>query len=159
MCEPEKNLVMLERAKRHIKYSEGYRDQLYRDSNGYITGGFGHCLDTVHPFPTIRDFWESKFIEDFEEAREMTNIFILENKLEHLSCVRRSILIDMIYNMGYAGVSKFKRMIRGLKEQNYELAAQSMKESLWYEQTGRRAHRLYEAMLTDSYPLFPGGYE
>ena len=51
----------------------------------------------------------------------------------------QTVLVDMIYNLGKAGLGGFKNTLRYMKEANYPQAATNMERSLWYRQTGSRA--------------------
>lgn len=52
----------------------------------------------------------------------------------------------MMFNLGYPRYSKFKLMIKGIKDKNYDEAAKQMKQSRWYNQVTNRAERLIERM-------------
>jgi GH24 family phage-related lysozyme (muramidase) len=67
-----------------------------------------------------------------------------------------NILVNMHFNLGRAGVKKFKGMIKAIKAKNYKLAARHMEFSKpnakkktktpWLLQTGNRAQRLIDRM-------------
>lgn len=67
--------------------------------------------------------------------------FCAENNLD-LPVKAKGIICEMIFQMGFAGVSKFKNMIKYLKEENYPDAANEMMRSRWYKQTPNRARSL-----------------
>ena len=48
----------------------------------------------------------------------------------------------MSYQMGVNGVSKFRKMITNMKDENWSKAADEMLDSLWARQTSNRANRL-----------------
>jgi len=48
--------------------------------------------------------------------------------------VRQCALVNMVFNLGQAGVMKFKKMIAAIKANNWEEAANQAKDSLWYRQ-------------------------
>ena len=58
----------------------------------------------------------------------------------------RKILADMSYNMGKTTLSEFKNFKAALKNKDYKTAAEEMKNSSWYKQTGRRAKNHYKHM-------------
>ena len=62
--------------------------------------------------------------------------------------VRRKVCIDMAFNLGLGGFSKFKNMIRALAAKDYQKAAREMENSVWYRQVGDRAKRLVRMMRT-----------
>ena len=53
-----------------------------------------------------------------------------------------SVLIEMAFQMGVAGVSKFEKMLAALIDHNYKLAAEEMLDSKWARQTPTRAQAL-----------------
>lgn len=64
----------------------------------------------------------------------------------------RTVLINMAYNMGVAGLLQFKNTLYYIKEGNYVQAARNMEQSLWYRQTKSRAKELVERMETQTIP-------
>jgi len=70
------------------------------------------------------------FLPDFDERPEP---------------VRRA-LVDMTYNMGRHGVSKFEKALGSLREGDYGRAADHMADSKWFKQTGRRARHHVDAV-------------
>jgi len=59
---------------------------------------------------------------------------------------RRRALIDIRYTLGPSGFREFKQMIKAIKVGDYALAAEEMKDSLWYKQVGVRGKELYDMM-------------
>jgi lysozyme len=52
----------------------------------------------------------------------------------------------MRINLGLGGLLSFKKMIKALKENNFEEAANEMENSKWYHQVGRRSDHLVQMM-------------
>ena len=67
---------------------------------------------------------------------------------ERLLPEARDIVARMIYQMGYAGVSKFKNMLKALTQvpPDYERAAREMLDSRWAAQTSDRANHEADRM-------------
>jgi len=65
-----------------------------------------------------------------------------------LDFVRRQVLIDMCFNMGWPTLSNFKKMFAALKDGDYEEAANQMIDSKWYRDVKKRAEYLVESMRT-----------
>lgn len=120
---------------------EGLRRKPYRCTEGYLTIGVGLNLD-------------AGITED--EA-----IWLLQNRLKgiiaqleqydwytKLDPIRQKVLIDMAYNLGMAGLLKFRRMIAAIELGDYEAAADQMLDSRWARQVKTRADRLAEMMRT-----------
>ena len=56
------------------------------------------------------------------------------------------IVANMMFNMGYTRLSKFRGMKRGVDSRNWEEAADEMVDSRWYTQVTNRADRLVVRM-------------
>ena len=56
------------------------------------------------------------------------------------------VLVEMAYQMGPGALGKFKGMFKALQQGNYRLAAHSIRDSLWYRQTTRRAETMARYM-------------
>ena len=54
----------------------------------------------------------------------------------------RDMLVEMAYQLGVGGVSKFKKMLKAIKEANWCEAYKEGKDSRWYRQTTRRAEEV-----------------
>ena len=48
----------------------------------------------------------------------------------------------MVFQIGFSGVMKFRKMIANMQEKNWKGAADEMLDSLWAKQTPSRANRL-----------------
>jgi len=60
---------------------------------------------------------------------------------EHPECVKE-VLIEMVFQLGVGGVSKFKKFLANLSTKTYHLAADEMLDSRWAKQTPMRAEKL-----------------
>ena len=121
---------------------EGMRLRPYRCTAGKLTIGVGRNL-------------EDKGISHHEAMMLLRNdIEEITGQLERhswyvaLGPVRRKVLIDMAFNLGVQGLSKFRKMIEALKRADYEAAADEMVNSRWYRQVGERGRRLERMMRT-----------
>ena len=64
-----------------------------------------------------------------------------------LSSLRKEVVMNMTYNLGFRGFSKFKRTIYYIEKKMYLDASKEMLDSLWARQVGPRATRLSKRML------------
>ena len=124
---------------------EGMRLKPYRDTVGKLTIGVGRNLDDVG-------------ISEEEAILLLTHdIDLCEKQLSNLpwyhdlSHVRKDVLIDMVFNMGFRGMLSFKRMIIAIENHNWTDAATQMLDSKWAVQVGRRARELAYMMENDRY--------
>lgn len=94
------------------------------------------------------------------EAFMMLSNDIAECQLDMLSFdwfadldeVRQAVLLDMRFNLGAAGIRKFKNTLGLIQSGKYTEAADAMLQSLWAKQVGQRAHRLSKMMRTGQWP-------
>jgi lysozyme len=120
---------------------EGVRLKPYRDTVGKLTIGVGRNLDDVGLFRSEADFLLSNDIA--RVYRDCLQAFPFFTALDH---VRQKVLLDMCFNLGIAGLKKFKRTLGYVAAGEYDKAAAAMLESKWARQVGKRAHRLAEMM-------------
>ena len=71
----------------------------------------------------------------------------LYNDFDELPEEAQLIIANMMFNMGYTRLSKFKGMKRGVDSRNWEEAAVEMVDSRWYTQVTNRAERLVQRMI------------
>ena len=135
---------LLESVKRH----EGYRNKVYLDTLNKRTVGVGHLC--------VEDFWE-----DDKEYDEDFLMGILEKDLQSaidqaddmckdlkISSDAKILIIEMIFQLGGNGVSKFRKMWQALQQDppDYAEASVQMLDSRWAKQTPNRAQEMAEHM-------------
>ena len=124
-----------------IRKHEGFRAKVYKDTLDFDTIGYGFA------------------IKDLVLDEDIANI-ILQRKLEalirgiefkfgwyaDLPKAVKDVVIEMCYQMGITGFSKFKKTIKHLKNEEWELAASEMLISRWHEQTPLRSKTLSDRL-------------
>ena len=65
-----------------------------------------------------------------------------------LDPIRRGVIVEMMFQLGRAGVEKFVKMKAALKRLDFEAAAEEMQDSKWKIQTPARCDYLSEVMRT-----------
>ena len=134
----------IEQTKAEIKKEEGFRMETYKCTEGHLTGGYGHkMLDGETP-PTDMAGWTKLFERDF--ARAMSGAEELLMICPYVDDTARHIVVEMCYQMGSYGVSKFHGMLSALQESDYVTASKEMLDSRWAKQTPKRAMRMAERM-------------
>ena len=135
--------------KEEIKLHEGFRDTIYRDSLGFKTIGYGHKIVHTDKFmqdkACPKDILEDLFDKDFEKVWDLMTRFCSVNNL-NVSEKAQEVLCEMIYQMGYSGVGKFKNMIKALQNNDTKTASIEMLDSRWAKQTPNRAKALSDKM-------------
>jgi len=132
---------------------EGYRALPYRDSVGLWTVGYGHLIDDdAPPFgaATIGDVLDhitdaqrhSEWLDaDLEIATKDARAW-LGDTFEQLSDTAQRVVVEMAYQLGGGGLSKFVQMRAALVALNMGLAAACGLNSKWATQTPQRAKEL-----------------
>jgi len=122
---------------------EGLRLFPYKDTVGKLTIGVGRNLDDRG---ISRDEAMTMLANDIETARlGLIHTYPWFNSLDE---VRQSVLVDMTFNMGIGGVSKFILTMEYIKKGEYEKASQEMLRSTWSKQVGSRSIELSEMVRT-----------
>jgi len=124
-----------------IKRHEGKRFTPYEDSEGILTVGYGRNLRDV---PFSQDELDLMFKNDLRRARDGAETFIVYDQLNEL---RKGVLIEMVFQMGVAGVAKFKRFLAFALQEDWTRAAEEMLDSKWARQTPERARELARLFL------------
>ena len=135
---------LLESVKKH----EGYKNHVYLDTLGKRTVGVGHLC--------VEDFWEDdkEYEEDFlmdilkkdlQQAIRQTNSMCEGLKISEDAKI---IIIEMIFQLGGTGVSKFRKMWQALQQYppDYAEASVQMLDSRWAKQTPNRAKEMARLM-------------
>ena len=139
-----------ESLKEKIKIHEGYRNTIYKCSQGFRTIGYGHKVVHTDDFVDGKEYskerLEKLFEEDFDKGWNLMLLFCDENNLRSISDTAKEIICEMIFQMGFAGVGKFKNMIKALQNRDYKQASMEMLDSRWAKQTPNRAKELSDAM-------------
>ena len=139
----------MDRLLQSVKKHEGYRNKVYLDSLGKRTVGVGHLC--------VEDFW----VDDREYSEDML-MNILKDDLKNaiqgaeelcsdcpvLDDQAKEIIVEMVFQLGKTGVSKFRNMWKALKEKppSYSVAATEMLDSRWAKQTSNRAKEMSDHM-------------
>ena len=139
----------LERLLESVKKHEGYRNKVYLDTLGKRTVGVGHLC--------VEDFWEDdkeyeeSFLmeileKDLQEAIRGAKELMEEHGCADIDDRAEEILIEMVFQLGRTGVSKFRNMWKALSEHNYVGASFEMLDSRWAKQTPDRAKNMADQM-------------
>ncbi len=126
---------------KRIKRHEGLRFTPYEDSVGVSTVGYGRNLRDV---PFSQDEVDLMFDNDFRRALVHAEAFPVYPSLNE---VRRGVLIELIFQMGAHGVSKFRRFFAAAQDKNWPKAYKELLDSKWAVQTPERANELASLFL------------
>ncbi len=143
---------MSETLKDRLIRTEGKRSKLYRDTSGQIgfegkpgkvSIGIGYNIDD-NGLPD--DIIYMLLDRSIQKATNDLNRYLPWTAT--LDWPRKSVLIDMIFNMGIGTVLKFHLTLDHIKHGEYREAAKEMRNSLWYRQVKIRAENLCRIMET-----------
>jgi len=141
-------MIDMDKLLESVKKHEGYRNKVYLDTLNKRTVGVGHLC--------VEDFWE-----DGKEYEEDFLMGILEKDLQSaidqaddmcsnltISDDAKIIIIEMIFQLGGTGVSKFRKMWQALQQDppDYAEASVQMLDSRWAKQTPNRAQEMARHM-------------
>jgi len=133
--------------KARIKKHEGFVSKIYKDHLGFKTIGYGHLVLSTDRFAEGVTYkkkdLEKVFDSDFKIAKSNANQLIQGLPIHHQA---KCVIIEMVFQLGIGGVSKFKKMWRALKQNNYQTASDEMLDSRWAKQTPKRAEELSSVM-------------
>jgi lysozyme len=122
-----------------IKHHEGFREKSYVDTLGYETIGYGFAIKNL------------KLDEDIAgiilERKMIFLILDCFNRFQWLNAqptAVQEVIIEMCYQLGVTGVSKFVKTIDFIKNGDYILAGNEMLDSRWAKQTPNRARGMSE---------------
>ena len=130
---------------------EGCKYEVYLDHLGYPTFGIGHLITdndlecgTSVGTEVSEDIVKEAFNSDIESV--LSDCERLYEDFGDLPEEVQLIIANMMFNMGYTRLSKFKGMKRGVDARDWEVAADEMVDSRWYNQVTNRADRLVVRM-------------
>ena len=137
-----------------IAADEGKRLSPYLCSENHLTIGIGHKCVSGDPYDSdadapdehliseerCRDLFAADVINSVEGCRRLYSDWdTFPDELQH-------ILVNMVFQMGAAGVGKFRMMKAAMEDGDFSEASLHMLESRWARQTPNRANRLSERM-------------
>ena len=148
----------IQQLRKQLEIDEGVKYDIYLDHLGLPTFGIGHLVTKTDP-ESGQAVGTSISKERVAECFDMDVQSVINdcNKLykdfEDLPEEVQQIIANMMFNMGYTRLSKFKGMKRGVDSKDWNQAADEMVDSRWYRQVTNRANRLVERMRAVSTKL------
>ena len=120
-----------------VKLSEGFRDKVYKCTEGVDTIGYGFA---------IKDLVMDEDIAEMILRRKLDALIDRVNKrfsfVKGMPLEGQDVIYEMCYQLGVSGVSKFKKTLAYLENKEYRMAASEMLDSKWHRQTPNRSQRL-----------------
>ena len=120
-----------------IKKHEGYVGIVYKDSLGIDTIGYGFAIKDLELDKDICDIILERKLHDLEDSVNLKFSWFMYMPQEI-----KNVVLEMCYQLGVNGFSKFKKTISFLQDRQFEEASVEMLDSLWAKQTPNRAKEL-----------------
>ena len=141
----------LEKLRKQLEIDEGVKYEIYLDHLGYPTFGIGHLVipsDIEYREDVGTRVSEERVRECFDKdvVSVLRDCTLLYKDFDELPEEAQQIIANMMFNMGYTRLSKFKGMKKGVDAKDWNKAADEMVDSRWYKQVTNRANRLVERM-------------
>ena len=120
-----------------IKEHEGYVGIVYKDSLGIDTIGYGFAIKDLELDRDICDIILERKLHDLEDSVNLKFSWFMYMPQEI-----KNVVLEMCYQLGVNGFSKFKKTISFLQDRQFQEASVEMLDSLWAKQTPNRAKEL-----------------
>ena len=121
----------------NIKESEGFVEHVYNDSLGIPTIGYGFAIKDLILDEDLAEEILLRKVKDL--AQRVDRKFDWFNEANDDI---KEVVIEMCYQLGLGGFSKFKKTISYLESKDYKGASVEMLDSKWATQTPNRAKKL-----------------
>lgn len=131
--------MQIDRSVDILKHFEGFRAKAYEDTTGHLTIGYGFNIDAG-----IDERAASALIE--HQVTELYADLMRFEWFDNLDEVRKSVIVQMAFQMGISNLLKFRKTLHYVKEGNYKQAAVEMLNSLWAKQAPARANQVAKMM-------------
>jgi lysozyme len=136
---------------KELERDEGVKYEVYLDHLGYPTFGIGHLItddDFEYGAGVGTEVTDGRVKEAFSSDIEtvLSDCERLYEDFRDLPEEAQLIIANMMFNMGYTRLSKFRGMKRGVDARDWTAAADEMVDSRWYKQVTNRADRLVMRM-------------
>ncbi len=141
----------IDKLREELASDEGCKYEVYLDHLGLPTFGIGHLI-------TKDDPEYGKDVGSVVEQSRVQSAFNLDITVTLEDCQRlykdfndlpeevQLIIANMMFNLGYPRLSKFKGMKANVDAKDWSGAANEMVDSKWYTQVTNRARRLVDRM-------------
>ena len=109
-----------------VKISEGFRDKVYKCTEGYDTIGYGFAIKDLVMDEDIAEMILIRKLDSLKKRIAMKFPFVID-----LPESVQDVVVEMCYQLGLGGFSKFKKTIALLRLGNYEACSVEMLDSKW----------------------------
>ena len=137
-----------------IRSREGYRPEVYEDTRGFNTVGFGDRTD--HPIgsvPYTREQNEARLDDNIGTAQAAAENYA-GDKWKDLNKQQKAALTSMALQLGRTGQAEFEEMQKALKAGDWAGVRREARDSLWAGQTPARVEDIEAAFRYGGGPIY-----
>ena len=116
-----------------LKTQEGFRSEPYKCTAGYLTIGYGRNLETVG---ISQD--EAEHLLENDIVKAYNQVVSSMPWVHDIPKPAQLALTNMCFQLGYGGLSKFKKMLAAVQEHEWDVAISEAYDSQWRKQTPAR---------------------
>ena len=130
----------------NIKTHEGYRREIYKDSVGKPTVGYGFLVAALSPDELKLNGGKAEPMSK-EVAEKILNLKVARLRKRVPECLPwlaskpqsiQDTILEMAYQLGLAGLLGFRHTLGCIEAGNYAQAVRNLRASLLYRQTPKR---------------------
>lgn len=139
-----------------LKIHEGVKNVVYLDTLNLPTAGIGHLLRSNEMMPVgtpVSDEQISRWFQaDSATSIKDAQTFVGMETWVKLSDNRKRALCDLAYNMGGPRLNQFKNLRSAIQRGDWGAAGDSLRNSKWYTQVGRRGPAVISQLVNSVDP-------
>ena len=141
----------IDKLREELAEDEGCKYEIYLDHLGLATFGIGHLITKDDPeygrdVGTVIEQGRVQSAFNLDITVTIEDCHRLYKNFDELPEEVQLIIANMMFNLGYPRLSKFKGMKAGVDARDWSVAADEMVDSRWYTQVPNRARRLVDRM-------------
>ena len=126
---------------KELKKHEGFRPRVYECTEGYETIGYGFAIKDLVLDEDIAELILMRKLDKLQQRISSVFGWWLDSPQDV-----KDVVVNMCYQLGINGFSKFKKTIYLLETEQYEDASIEVLDSLWARQTPNRAKEISEIL-------------
>jgi len=137
-----------QRLREQLIQDEGVVYEVYKDHRGFKTFGIGHLIkrtDEEYEWEVGTPVSEERVWTAFDEDLDIAIndcLSLYGEEFETWPAEVQEVLVNMVFNLGRPGLSRFVMFKEALQKNDWRLAAEHGRDSLWYRQVTNRAELL-----------------
>lgn len=131
-----------------LTLDEGRSRLPYSDTRGCLSIGIGHNLTGRGLSEDAIDFI---FAADIKSC--CLDLDVNAPWWRSLPPPQQRVMLNMCFNLGWPRLAGFVRFLAAMQRQQWQMAADELRDSLWFGQVGSRGPRVVARLLADGAPI------